>query len=544
MLVLGVAARMLPNEYEPERQRIFEIRASCKKQPMPIEAQAIADFIQKDERRVGSRFIVVDGRPYLFTARRRQLLDIGKERKFVAYLAMVYGLNVKEQAVSMVVSLLESYALWNGEVRQLRRWVEYRDGVLYLSNYDGRVWRVSGDGVTEDADGRLVDDLWSRGDPMPTPDPPVGIGIENNGEHAVFADDDEGVPVDEPVIGRNGKLFKFLGTINWARETLGQMGRKEQMRALIIWMFATAFPDLMPTKPILICEGAPGSGKSLCLQAIQAMVHGSTQTLSISKHGERDFWVSLLRSPIAVMDNTDDFIEWLPDALCSYATGAGKVERELHTNTGEVRIRPRAFLAVASKDPKSFRRDDVADRSIVLRMEKRPKEKQGAASDILRVIAESRTLIYGEFLYYLNRIVASLRRQRVYQLSHRMADFEKFAYAVGEAFNWPDRIVHAVMDAIQRERTAFAAENDVIIELLDAWIEKPGNEARSIAARDLFHELRVMAEFDGKVFVKTPQALAQRLRAPHVNERFLIHAAVERDRKMYTIARGFTLEPN
>lgn len=530
---------MLPSEYEPERQRVFEVRTACRKQPMPVEAQAIANFIQMDEQRVGSRFITVDGRPYLFTARRRQLLDIGKERKFVAYLAMVYGLNVKEQAVSMVISLLESYALWNGEKRQLRRWVEYRDGVLYLSNYDGRVWRVSGDGVDEDPNtGKLVDDLWSRGDPIDSPNPPVGIGIENNGEHAVFADDDEGVPVIDPVIGRNGKLFKFLGTINWAKETIGQMGPKEQTRTLLIWLFAVAFPDLMPTKPILIAEGAPGSGKTLCFQAIEAMVHGSTQLLSVSKHGERDFWVTLLRNPLSILDNADEFIDWLPDALCAYATGAGRVERELHTNTGEVRIRPRAFLAVPSKDPKSFRREDVADRSIVLRMEKRPKDRQGAADDILRRISDERALIYGEYLYYLNRIVAALHRQRTYQLSHRMADFEKFAFAVGEAFNWPLEHVRNVMDAVQRERTAFAAENDIIVELLDVWVERDGNDQREVAARDLFHELRIMAELDGKMFVKTPQALAQRLRAPHVNERFLIHTGLDRDRKLYRIARS------
>lgn len=529
---------MLPNEYEPQRQIVSDLRAACKKKPMPVEAQAIANYIQMDEQRVGSRFITVEGRPYLFTARKRQLLDIGKERKFAAYLAMVYGLNVKEQATSMVISLLESYAVWNGEKRQLRRWCEFRDGILYLSNYDGRVWRVSGEGVTEDPNtGALHDDLWSRGDPISPATPPVGIGIENNGEHAVFADDDEGVPVIDPVIGRNGKLFRLLGSISWAKETLGQMGQKEQIRTLLIWMFAIAFPDVMPTKPILIAEGAPGSGKSLCLQAIQAMVHGSTQTLSISKHGERDFWVSLLRNPIAVMDNTDDFIEWLPDALCGYATGSGKVERELHTNTGEVRIRPRAFLAVASKDPKSFRRDDVADRSIVLRMEKRPKERQGSADDILRSIVRDREVIYGEYLYYLNRVVASLNRQHVYQLSHRMADFEKFAHAVGEAFNWPARHVQEVMNAIQRERTAFAAENDVVVELLDSWVDRTGNEQREVAARDLFHELRVMAELDGKIFVKSPQALAQRLRAPHVNERFIIHTFLDRDRKLYRIAR-------
>ncbi|HEX7096441.1 MAG TPA: hypothetical protein VF183_11195, partial [Acidimicrobiales bacterium] len=325
---------MLPSQYEPQRQRVNELRAICKKQPMPVEGQAIANYIQDDERAAGSRFLLIDGRPHLFSARRRQLLEIGRDRKFTAYLLMVYGLNIKDQVVGFVVQLLESYAMWFGEHRKLRRWVEYRDGVLYISNYDGRVWRITGEGVYEDTNGKLVDDLWSRADAVPNATPPVGVGIENNGEHVVFADDDQGRPVDDPIIGRNGKLFKLLGGITWAHETAGGLRPREQARTLLVWMFAIAFPDLFPTKPLLIAEGAPGSGKSTVFQMVQAMLHGRIRPLTISENGERDFWVGLLRSPIAVLDNTDDLIKWLPDQIAAYTTGGGRPERELHTNTG------------------------------------------------------------------------------------------------------------------------------------------------------------------------------------------------------------------
>lgn len=537
--MIGMASdRMLSPAYEPQRARVIEIRAGCKKQPMPVEAQAVAHYIQSDEQSAGSRFLVIDGKPFIFSARRRQLLEITKDRKFEAYLLHVYGLNIKDQVVGFIVKALEAYALWNGEKRKLRRWAEYRDGVLYLSNYDGRVWRITGEGVYDDANGKLMDDLWPRHARATGATPPVGIGLENNGEHVVFADDDGGKPVEDPIIGRNGKLFRLLGSITWAHETAGGLQAKEQALTLLVWMFAIAFPDLFPTKPLLIAEGAPGSGKSTVFQMIQAMLHGRVRPLIISEDGLRDFWVGLLRSPIAVLDNTDDLIKWLPDQIAAYTTGGGRPERELHTNTGEVYIEPQSFIAVASKNPMSFRRDDVADRSIVLRMERRPPTKMESVGDLFARIELERPQIFGEWLYYLNRVVAALHQNKKYQVSHRMADWNKFAFAVGAAFRWPESRITDLMSAIQRERVAFAAENDVVLEVLESWMDNSqgANAGRAISARDLFKELAMVAQYDGKLFVKTPQALAQRLRSPHVNEKFMIATELDRDRKIYRIS--------
>jgi hypothetical protein len=63
-----------------------------------------------------------------------------------------------------------------------------------------------------------------------------------------------------------------------------------------------------------------------------------------------------------------------------------------------------------------------------------------------------------------------------------------------------------------------------------------------IAARDLYHQLRIMAELDGKLFVKTPQALAQRLRSPHIVDKFMIETSLDRDRKIYRIVPALTPE--
>lgn len=558
---------MQPPEHATTRAGIRSLRDSLskgedKKGDIDI-AQAVANSIVQNEKKNGSRFLLVDELPRLFSAVTRKLMEISvNDRHWNAYLCAVYGINAKDKIASAVTTFVDAHARWYGERREVRRWVAFQNGALHISNYNGSTWRITGSGVVIDDEGWVVDDGWRPEDSTGTL-PPIGIGLGSNGDEVVFADDDEGKPVLDPKVGRYGLLFKLLGSITWAGATdvnrragtPGGMLPKHQTLAMVIWMFAVAFPDLFPTKPLLILEGAAGGGKSTAMQMIQAALHGCIQPVIVSENGEKDFRVSLLRSPIAVLDNTDDFIKWLPNALAAYATGAGWSDRQLYTNQGIVKLRPQAFVAVASKNPVSFRQDDVADRSIILRTERRKdaldrryaKRKTNDVtttkasrrmSAIFADIAANRELIYGEWLYYLNRIVAVINNGGLPETAeHRMADWEAFCWAVARAFNWPDRLINDLLRALQGERTSFAAENDVVVDLLEQWLGEKGNDGRRVEAAQLYKELRMLAEYDNKPFLKSALALAHRLRAPHVADRFFIDADTVGGKRVYQIAR-------
>lgn len=496
-------------------------------------AEAIAHQTYIIEMEALSKFLIIDGDPHLFSAFTKQLLPIShRDSRFAAHLAMVYGLNARDDLVPKVASLLESKCLWTGTKMRPRRWTAFLDGTLYLSRYDGTVFKVAGAGVTEDQNKRLVDDGWSNratGSIM-------SFEIEDNAKTVLFADDDGGMPPLDPHIARNGSLFRLLRGIRWAPETVGHLRKCDQVRAFMVWMLMVAFPDIFPTKPILMLEGAAGSGKSTLLQMAQMALHGKLLPVGIEENGIRDFWVSMLRSPITFLDDVNADYKWLPDEINRYATGGIRVERKLYKNSEEVVIAPQSFIAVATMDPRSFRRGDTVDRSIVLRMERR---EYGLSADAIRnQIINNRASIYGEWLYYLNRVVAALRLEPPRWTTQRLGDFEVFAYAAARAVGWNARFVPQLMAALSRERSVFAAEVDVVLEVLDDWMNYPGNESKWISARDLYKELNALAYSSGKPFVKTPQALAQRLRAPHVAAQFYVADSVDRDRKIYCISRA------
>lgn len=507
---------------------------------------AAAHFIIDVEEANGSRFVVVEGQPHLFTGFGKRLLPLEhNDPRWSTHLLMIYGLNTKDREITpKITTALANFTIYNGAKMTPRRWVAFVDNALHLSRYDGTVMRLTGAGVEEGPNNFLVDAAWRRG----TSDDaaPLRFDIEDNGEHVLFDDANNGSFPDDPIIGRNGRLFQLLRGVTWARSTAGGMAPKHQVQALMIWMLAVAFPDVFPTKPILMVEGAPGSGKSTLLQMIQQTIFGSVDPFTVSDGGERDFWVTLLTSPIMYMDNTDDLVEWLPNAVCAYCTRGYRSERRLHTNTGKVEIRPQSFLCVASKDPKSFRREDTADRTIVLRIESRFATGRGGDSvqSITQRIAQDRRALYGEWLYYLNRVVRAIQLEPPRRTTARLGDFEIFAYAACRAFGWQSSIVvPELMAALGRERAAFAAEADIVLDVLDDWLAFPANETRPITIRDLFQDLTRLAQMNNKPFVRTPQALSQRLRAPHVRLMYDVSDWLDGDRRVYQITRAPLVPP-
>ncbi len=536
---------VVPAEYTVYRTRVSTIMNGLGATASASDkAYAAAHVIVNVELDHGSRFLIVDGVPHLFSAFGRRLLPIDLNNgRWAAHLLMVYGIIAKDREIApRVTSVISSYALCNGTKMTPRRWSAYLPGdALYLSQYDGTVRRITGAGVEEGPNCFLVDDASPiyRGENPPPLGAPVSFEIEDNGTHVLFADDDAGsVPVDPP-IGRTGELFKLLRGISWATNTLSGMRPKHQVQAMMIWMLALAFPDAFPTKPVLMVEGPPGSGKSTVLQLIQQALFGEVQPFTVSEDGLRDFWVAMVQSPIMVLDNTDDVIKWLPDQINAYVTRGYRKERRLHTNTGTVEIRPHSFIAVASQDPRSFRRGDTADRMIVLRMAERfgPGRRGGDSIAYLTArIAQQRARIYGEWVYYLNRVVAALKREPVRHTTARLGDFEVFAYAACRALGWQSTlVVPMLMSALGRERATFAAETDIVLDVVTDWLAFPGTAGRPVSIRQLFTELSGVAATNNKPFVKTPQALAQRLQAPHVKLGCHVHSFIQGDHRMYQL---------
>lgn len=453
-------------------------------------ARVLWPMILSNISSAGSRLLNAEGRPYLWDAVDRRVYEITPHSEvFKAFLYARWGLIATEGFVRHLVTLVGGHAISRGETAAAQRFTHWHaeQQALYISRYDGTSWRLDGS-----SDIRQVP----------------------NGEGALFFDDDGGKPVevDAAQIRPNGVLLDTLvNDLVFPRTTAGGQDPQGQRKLLAIWLHVIALGGLLPTKPVVIADGAAGSGKTASLQRIQYAIHGVHKAQTLGKNDEGDFGVTLMRSPIALLDNVDRYVEWLQDALCAYVTGAGWVRRKKYSDTDEVTIQPKAFLAFATKNPVTFRRDDIADRSLVFRMERR--EGFTPLSDLLARVDAIRPLLYGEWLWNLNQIVARVRAGLPeVSSSYRMADFARLALVVGDALGFDRAEVESALEAAQAERDAFLWEMDPLPDLLGKWLDDKANALREASAIDLFAELTALAEKLHVQFYKSPAHMARRLR--------------------------------
>jgi hypothetical protein len=477
-------------------------------------------YVLQEEMVAGTRFMRQGASVYVYLGMTQEILSMSaRNDRVTAYLNQVYGLTQTDPIGKFVFSTMRDYAISHAVKAELRRFVAFNveTKTAYMSTYDGQMWKIDG------------------GTPTRVP----------NGEDDVFFIDDDGGTTVEVDIAPHGILLDKLTNINFAEVGIGGMVPEQQRMALTTWLFMLAFPDLMPTKPLLILEGTQGSGKSAAVQLLQLALLGASKPMILSKNKEDDFGVLLLRSPIAVFDNTDSFIEWVPDAICAYTTLGYWVKRKLYSDDDEAKIKPHAFIAVASKNPASFRREDVADRCIILRLERRAEfaRFQKLQQDVL----DLRPQLLGEYIWYVNQLV---HRMRVYADEEhmevtRMADFAAFARVIGDQLHWTKEDVVNLMDALASERDAFINEEDPLVDLLNRWIVYRGggfsNIGRERTLHELHSELEDFAQANKLPYYKSSRTLAQKLRSPHIDRDFDVEITVVNARKIYRIWRKHDL---
>jgi len=483
---------------------------------------AVATHIIQNEITLGTTFIVSkpERNLYVVLGATNEIINLprqgrGGDRIF-AYIHQMYGLTEREDVSRVVYDAFRSFCIQQGIHVELRRFSAYDHSTqtAYLSQYNGFQWKLDGDKITT---------------------------VTNGEEGVFFIDDDNGVTTQVDV-GEHGILLDRLTDLNFG-DGLGGVTPDQQRKAIIVWLFALAFPDLMPTKPLLMIEGAPGAGKSLALQLIQWALLGDVKPITVSKSQEDDFGVMILRNPIALLDNLDSYVEWIADKVCSYTTTGFFTKRKLYSDDEEVIIKPHSFIAVASKNPASFRREDVVDRSIIIRLERR--KSFSRAQKLIEEIKADRPKLLGEYLFYANKIIAEIRAGAYSESNeehHRMGDYAALARVVGKVVGWSEDEIAELMEGLQGERDAFAAEEDPLSEMLHKWIAYkpkmgPWNIGREISAHNLFLELETMAQANGIQWYKNVKTLVQKMRSPHIDRDFIVQTLVVDAHKSYKIWR-------
>lgn len=378
---------------------------------------------------------------------------------------------------------LKSQARRDAPERAVYRFAHYDQdaGALYITDFGNGYYAVTTDGVEWRPNGTdvffLPNDRADSFDYL-APDDRPDLPNEIPGERPLWC-------------GHGDAVMRLFGNrVNY--DETAALAPADQRKQLYLHLHTLPFIDVLNARPIMAWVGEKGSGKTVLQRSIGRFIYGDEFTESVMPDSKEDFLAKVSNQTLAFLDNYDDGVDWANDILAAVATGAGIDKRELYTTNALRQEVPRCWLSLTSRDP-PFRRDDVADRTLVFRVS-RVEDGFVGEGNYLRQPTAYRDLLWSVYLDNLQAVVREYHERDTETMSsnHRMADWAIFARLIADALDMEN--VDELLDTMETERATFALENEPWARVLGRWIEdNPDDAAAYRGAGDLADALQATA---------------------------------------------------
>jgi len=141
--------------------------------------------------------------------------------------------------------------------------------------------------------------------------------------------------------------------------------------------------------------------------------------------------VQLKQNHFLPYDNISKINDQTSDALCRAITGSGIQQRKLYTDDEEKIYRYMRCISINGVE-NVINRPDLLDRSILLQLERISDEKRKAIVDLKAEFMAERPVIMGGIFDTLSKAMKLYKNVKL-DKPPRMADFERWGYAIAEA---------------------------------------------------------------------------------------------------------------
>jgi hypothetical protein len=275
------------------------------------------------------------------------------------------------------------------------------------------------------------------------------------------------------------------------------MEREDRLLLLEAWMLSIFFESHMQTKAILATLGEKGSGKTFALKFIGKILFGEMFDVVPLPNKPDDFDAMVCHSRLCAIDNADTKIDWLLDKLAVVSTGGTLEKRQLFTTNEVVKFKPKCFVAITARTPK-FRRDDIADRLIIMPM-KRIQGGPVPESDLISEIEDNRSHILTQIALRLKDVIVSLNAPGTHKAQLRMADFFRLVAAVARSKNKMSRLPEVERILMQEQATFFLEEQPLFTYIHKVLTDDPSFLGKAMLMNDWYNVIRTKArvEMDG-----------------------------------------------
>jgi hypothetical protein len=469
--------------------------------------EILADKDQKDKgskmgeevvealRRRGQFFFDAELRDFpscmYFDRDRKQLYRIRSD-SFQGRLSEWIKINRAQTYFRFVVSAVETEAMAGATTKGIvpEAYWAARPGVIYLSNGDGAVVRITSEQVA------LVD---------------------NGTDGVLFAAGKTLAPwnlVTPADPFETCRLFREV-----------QCAAGHGIELLRLWLYS--LPTTPRSKPPLVLTGDVGSGKTRTAKGFAELLGIPFVAQKVEEDSEDDFWPSMNTGGLFVLDNADTRCRWLPDAIAVATTDGCVRRRRLYTNADMVTLHAHSWLCVTSANPTFASDAGMADRLLVVRLNRRTGETSDSAlTDEIRANRDAGLSYIAQTL----RLALADANPVPAELNARHPDFAAFAVRIGRAIGRERQAVEALA-AAESDKASFCLENDPIAASLLSLVA-----ANGVVAGTTSEISKRLVEIDPELEQKAkPRRLAKRFSAlwPHLERALDARRAEDRKGFLY-----------
>jgi putative DNA primase/helicase len=227
--------------------------------------------------------------------------------------------------------------------------------------------------------------------------------------------------------------------------------------------------------PVLFLVGEQGSAKSTTCRLIKDLLDASSVALRNLPGTEKELMIAADNDFILCFDNISKLTKAQSDYLCKIATGAGFTMRKLYTTKDEIQIICKNPIVINTINYVPSRQD-LLDRSIIVRLDFIPSEDRKTEKELLAKWEHDRPSILGALCQ-----AASAGLKNYDSVSERnlprMADFAKWVIAAEENLPWEKGLFMETMQDLRSKIVDDALEADPVamavlrlMEHRDRWI--------------------------------------------------------------------------
>lgn len=437
-------------------RRIDSIRLS--KAAMFEKIRITVSTIWSDLQEIGEVIRSPRDEAYWYNKETHLLVPLLSER-FLAVLYHNYGINSAEAFGAQVIRGLRNQATHEARIVTLRNRTVWTGDKLLVNLGTEEVYQLDGHDIITVFNGEcgymFRTDLYS--------------------EHRIIPD-----------FSSHADVWNHLvQDISFSKSNDVPATPEEQAELLKAWILAFFFQELMPTKPLLLAMGAPGSGKTTAMRRIMRLLDSpDSDVLEIVSDKPDSFRATLELHRMVVLDNLENSsnVRWLVDMLNRLATGMNIELRRLYSNNEVYLLRPDVFVAMTAVTM-PFAEDTLFSRILPLEMQQL--QNPQPEYRLQRILQSNMNGLWADMLVKLNRIVGSLVKnsQEEPPIASRLADFTVFCKRIEKSgvVNGP-MLIRGLRSLVDRQKIALLGVSPFIYTLED-WISLQPAEA------DKFHTM-------------------------------------------------------